>query len=44
MNSWQDYGGGPTLFGIASVINHLSEMAAFSYSFKLISSFGHIKV
>lgn len=40
----QDFGGGPTLFGIASVINHLSEMAAFFYSFKIINKFGHIKV
>jgi len=42
--STKDYGGGPTLFGIASVINHLSEMAAYFYSFKLISRFGHVKV
>ncbi|TRY69318.1 hypothetical protein TCAL_14242 [Tigriopus californicus] len=40
----QDFGGGPTLFGIASVINHISEMAAFFYSFKIINKFGHIKV
>lgn len=40
----QDYGGTPTLFGIASVINHLSEMVAYFYSFKIISKFGHIKI
>lgn len=41
---YQDFGGGPTLFGIASVINHLSEMAAYFYSWKLINRMGHIKV
>ena len=40
----QDFGGGPTLFGIASVINHMSEMAAYFYSFKIIAKYGHIKV
>ncbi len=40
----QDYGGGPTLFGIASVLNHISEVAAYFFSFKLISKVGHIKV
>merc|ERR1712012_97895 len=40
----QDFGGTPTLFGIASVLNHISEMAAYFYSFKIISKFGHIKV
>jgi hypothetical protein len=41
---FQEFGGSPTLFGIASVINHLSEMAAYFYSFKIISKIGHIKV
>ncbi|XP_023322863.1 major facilitator superfamily domain-containing protein 6 [Eurytemora carolleeae] len=40
----QDYGGHPTIFGIASVINHLSEMGAYFYSFKIISQYGHVKV
>ena len=40
----QDFGGSPTLFGIASVLNHLSEMAAYFYSFKIINKIGHIKV
>jgi len=40
----QDYGGHPTLFGIASVINHVSEMGAYFYSFKIISQYGHVKV
>lgn len=40
----QDIGGSPTLFGIASVINHVSEMAAYFYSFKIINKVGHVKV
>jgi len=40
----QDFGGTPTLFGIASVLNHISEMAAYFYSFKIIAKIGHIKV
>ena len=40
----QDYGGTPTLFGIASVINHLSEMAAYFLIFKVIGKIGHVKV
>jgi hypothetical protein len=40
----QDYGGTPTLFGIASVINHLSEIFAYFFSFKLITQIGHVKV
>ncbi|XP_040571218.1 major facilitator superfamily domain-containing protein 6 isoform X2 [Lepeophtheirus salmonis] len=40
----QDLGGSPTLFGIASVINHLSEIIAYFYSFKIISKIGHVKV
>lgn len=40
----QDYGGSPTLFGIASIINHVSEIIAYFFSFKLISEIGHVKV
>lgn len=40
----QDYGGSPTLFGVASVINHISEIFAYFFSFRLISQIGHVKV
>ncbi|XP_067627445.1 major facilitator superfamily domain-containing protein 6 [Eurosta solidaginis] len=40
----QDYGGTPTLFGVASVINHVSEIFAYFYSFRFITQIGHIKV
>jgi MFS_1 like family len=40
----QDYGGSPTLFGVASVINHVSEIFAYFFSFKLITQIGHVKV
>ncbi|XP_050406082.1 major facilitator superfamily domain-containing protein 6 [Patella vulgata] len=40
----QDLGGSPTLFGVASVINHISELLAYFMSAKLIAKFGHIKV
>lgn len=40
----QDYGGSPTLFGIASVINHVSEIFAYFFSFRLITNIGHVKV
>ena len=36
----QDLGGAPTLFGVASVINHLSEILAYFFSKKLILSIG----
>lgn len=36
----QDLGGTPTLFGIASVINHISEIVAYFFSKKLIKSIG----
>ena len=36
----QDMGGSPTLFGIASVINHISEIFAHIFGFKLIQSLG----
>ncbi|XP_034936682.1 major facilitator superfamily domain-containing protein 6 isoform X2 [Chelonus insularis] len=40
----QDYDGTPILFGIASVINHISEIFAYFFSFKLIRQIGHVKV
>lgn len=40
----QDFGGSPTLFGVASVINHLSEIFAYFFSFRLITQIGHVKV
>nr|XP_018918105.1 PREDICTED: major facilitator superfamily domain-containing protein 6 [Bemisia tabaci] len=40
----QDFGGTPTLFGVASVINHISEIFAYFFSFKLIRQMGHVKV
>ncbi|XP_030754027.1 major facilitator superfamily domain-containing protein 6 isoform X1 [Sitophilus oryzae] len=40
----QDYGGTPTLFGVASVINHISEIFAYFFSFRLIRQVGHVKV
>ncbi|KAL0269369.1 UNVERIFIED_CONTAM: hypothetical protein PYX00_007127 [Menopon gallinae] len=40
----QDYGGSPTLFGVASVINHISEIFAYFFSFRLITQMGHVKV
>ncbi|XP_046998233.1 major facilitator superfamily domain-containing protein 6 [Schistocerca americana] len=40
----QDYGGTPTLFGVASVINHISEIFAYFFSFRLIKQIGHVKV
>lgn len=40
----QDVGGTPTLFGICSVINHISEILAYFFSFNFIKRFGHTKV
>ncbi|GJQ77082.1 hypothetical protein Trydic_g23653 [Trypoxylus dichotomus] len=40
----QDYEGSPTLFGVASVINHISEIFAYFFSFRLIRQMGHVKV
>lgn len=40
----QDFGGSPTLFGVASVINHVSEIFAYFFSFRLIRQMGHVKV
>lgn len=40
----QDTGGTPTLFGICSVINHISEILAYFFSFSFIKRFGHTRV
>ncbi|ESO85407.1 hypothetical protein LOTGIDRAFT_107720 [Lottia gigantea] len=40
----QDLGGSPTLFGVASVINHISELLAYFMSAKFIARWGHIRV
>ena len=40
----QDVGGTPTLFGICSVINHISEVLAYFFSSYFIKRFGHTKV
>ena len=39
----QDLHGTPTLFGIASVINHISEILAYFFSKKLIGKIGEWK-
>ena len=36
----QDIGGTPTLFGFASVVNHLSELLAYFYIQRVVSKFG----
>ncbi|XP_076456328.1 major facilitator superfamily domain-containing protein 6-like [Babylonia areolata] len=40
----QDLGGSPTLFGVASIINHISELLAYFMSSKMLVAFGHVKV
>ncbi|GFR65417.1 major facilitator superfamily domain-containing protein 6 [Elysia marginata] len=40
----QDLGGSPTLFGVASVINHVSELLAYFLTGSLILRYGHVKV
>uniref|UniRef100_A0A0N5ATI8 MFS domain-containing protein n=1 Tax=Syphacia muris TaxID=451379 RepID=A0A0N5ATI8_9BILA len=40
----QDFGGSPVLFGVASVINHGAEIAAYFYCYEFINKFGHIKL
>ena len=40
----QDLGGTPTLYGVASVINHISEIGAYFLSINLIKRFGHTKI
>lgn len=40
----QDIGGTSSLFGVASVVNHVSEIVAYFFSFKLINKVGHMRV
>lgn len=40
----QDLGGTPSLFGVASIINHISEIFAYFFSVRLIRSVGHLHV
>ncbi|XP_060566476.1 major facilitator superfamily domain-containing protein 6-like [Ruditapes philippinarum] len=40
----QDLGGNPTLFGVASVINHISELLAYFLCSRFIAAYGHINV
>jgi hypothetical protein len=40
----QDLGGTPVLYGIASVINHMSELMAYFFVHQIVTKFGHIKV
>ncbi|KRZ69875.1 Major facilitator superfamily domain-containing protein 6 [Trichinella papuae] len=40
----QDIGGSPSLYGLASVINHVSEIGAYFFSFRLINRIGHARV
>ncbi|KHN77568.1 Major facilitator superfamily domain-containing protein 6 [Toxocara canis] len=40
----QDFGGSPILFGVASVVNHGSEIAAYFLCFQFINKFGHMKI
>ncbi|KAL3313499.1 Major facilitator superfamily domain-containing protein 6 [Cichlidogyrus casuarinus] len=40
----QELKGTPTLFGIASVINHISEIAAYYFSKPILDKIGHMKM
>uniref|UniRef100_A0A8C5QID9 Major facilitator superfamily domain containing 6 n=1 Tax=Leptobrachium leishanense TaxID=445787 RepID=A0A8C5QID9_9ANUR len=40
----EDLGGSPTLFGVCSVMSHISELTAYFFSHKLIELVGHIRV
>ncbi|XP_062603556.1 major facilitator superfamily domain-containing protein 6-A-like [Saccostrea cucullata] len=40
----QDIGGSPTLFGVASVFNHVSELITYFFSRNIINRFGHVKI
>ncbi|CAH8589167.1 unnamed protein product [Schistosoma rodhaini] len=40
----QELNGSPTLFGIASIINHVSEILMYQFSKQIIDKIGHIKV
>ncbi|XP_078450048.1 major facilitator superfamily domain-containing protein 6 isoform X1 [Lampetra planeri] len=39
-----DLGGTPTLFGVCSVLDHLSELTAYFFSHRLIALIGHVRV
>ena len=36
----QDLGGSPTLFGVAAIINHMSELLAYFMCSRLLTAFG----
>lgn len=40
----QDLGGTPALYGIASVINHMSELMAYFFVHQIVRQFGHVKI
>jgi hypothetical protein len=40
----QDLGGSPALYGFASVINHLSELAAYFFVHQIVRKYGHLKI
>ncbi|KAF8570214.1 hypothetical protein P879_03226 [Paragonimus westermani] len=40
----QELNGSPTLFGVATVINHISEIVMFFFSKQIIDKIGHLKV
>ncbi|RNA05048.1 Major facilitator superfamily domain-containing 6 [Brachionus plicatilis] len=40
----QDMGGTPSLYGIASVINHMSELMAYFFVHQIVRKYGHVKV
>lgn len=40
----QDIGGSPTLYGFASVINHVSELLAYYFVNQLVRKYGHIQI
>ncbi|VDO03431.1 unnamed protein product [Rodentolepis nana] len=40
----QELGGSPTLYGIASIINYLSEIVTYYFSKPAIERFGHFKI
>lgn len=40
----QDIEGSPLLFGLASIVNHISELIAYFYSFAMINKHGHLKI
>ncbi len=40
----QDLGGTSTLYGIASIANHLSELVAYLFVSDIIAKYGHVKI